>query len=166
VRQGDVIVALDDRPVHDANMLRNSVASLRPGSTVRVAVLRDGRREQLTARLAEREETRAASKANGKSGAPATGFGMSVEPLTASTARELGVPENLKGVVVTDVEQDGVAASAGLRPGDIITRVDGRDVATVDALRTALRRPVSPPALVLVRREEATIFIAVPRQQT
>jgi Do/DeqQ family serine protease len=166
VRQGDVIVALDDRPVHDANMLRNSVASLRPGSTVRVDVLRDGRREQLTARLAEREETRAASKANGKSGAPATGFGMSVEPLTASTARELGVPENLKGVVVTDVEQDGVAASAGLRPGDIITRVDGRDVATVDALRTALRRPVSPPALVLVRREEATIFIAVPRQQT
>jgi Do/DeqQ family serine protease len=167
IRQGDVIVGLDDHPIADANMLRNLVASLRPGSTARVEVLRDGRREQLTARLAEREVTPAErARADAPATASEPSFGMSVEELTTPMARELGLPDSMKGVLVRDVLSDGAAASAGLQPGDVITRVDSRDVTTVEGLRSALRKPVTTPALVLVRRGEATIFVALPRHQS
>ena len=166
LRQGDVIVALDGRPIADANMLRNNVAGARPGSTVKVEVIRDGRREQLSAHLVERETTTRAKAGRDDSGPGSEpSFGMSVEPLTPTTAREIGVPDSLRGVVVSDVDEDGVAAAAGLRPGDVITRVDGHDVTAVDGLRSALRGKDAKPALVLVRRQDATIFVALPRER-
>jgi serine protease Do len=164
LRQGDVIVALDGRPVADANGLRNSVAGMKPGSTVRVEVVRDGKREALSARLEEREPAQRANASGDEGGAPDHGFGLSVQPLTPDLARELGVPSTTPGVVVRDVEDNGVAADAGLRPGDVITRVDGHEVKGVDELRAALNRSSDKPALVLVRRQEGTLFVAVPRQ--
>ena len=143
------------------------MAGSRPDSTVRIDVLRDGRREQVSATLTARQTPATASARGGEGGAAAEpSFGLSVEPLTPPIARQAGVPEALRGLVVRDVQEDGVAASAGLRPGDVITRVDGREVATVEGLREALRRDDAKPALVLVRRQDATLFLAVPRQQS
>ena len=167
LKQGDVIVALDGRPITDANALRNTVAGSRPESTVRIDVLRDGRREQVSATLAARETPATARVRRGEGGGAAEpSFGLSVEPLTPSLAREAGVPDGLRGVVVRDVQEDGVAAAAGLQPGDVITRVDGREVTTVEGLREALRRDDAKPALVLVRRQDATLFLALPREQS
>ena len=165
LKQGDVIVALDGRPITDANALRNTVAGSRPESTVRIDVLRDGRREQVSATLAARETPATARVRRGEGGGAAEpSFGLSVEPLTPALAREAGVPEALRGVVVRDVQEDGVAAAAGVQPGDVITRVDGREVTTVEGLREALRRADAKPALVLVRRQDATLFLALPRE--
>ena len=63
---------------------------------------------------------------------------MSVTPLTPQLAEELELPRSEKGLVVTDVDPSGAAASAGIQQGDLITRVNDRDVATVPALREAM----------------------------
>src|SRR5205085_6684655 len=53
LKQGDVIVALNGQPVNDSNSLRNRVASTAPGADVTLTVVRDGREQQLTAKLGE-----------------------------------------------------------------------------------------------------------------
>ena len=78
-------------------------------------------------------------------------------------ARELGV-ETTSGLVVSNVTPGGRAAAAGLRPGDVIEQVDRKPVNSGDELRTALKDG-SRPALLTVHRGDATLFVALPRQQ-
>jgi Do/DeqQ family serine protease len=166
VKVEDVIVGFNGHDVSDSNSLRNIVASTRPGSAAEVKVLRDGRTETLTAHVVERDgdkasATRGSRRGDGE-GQGESGYGMTLSPITPQLARQLDVPASTAGVVVTDVDPDGVAANAGVRAGDVIKRVNGRDVSTVASLRTALNGTSGKPALMLVTREGADIFVALP----
>jgi len=61
-------------------------------------------------------------------------LGVSIQPLTPDLAKELGIKSE-KGVLVADVVEDGPAAKAGLQRGDVITKIDGKDVSDVSALK-------------------------------
>ena len=73
----------------------------------------------------------------------------------------VGVPQGTKGVVVVDLDPNGVAAEAGLQQGDVIDRVNGHDVRSATELRSALDEAAmeSRPALLLVHRKDATVFV-------
>ena len=86
---------------------------------------------------------------------------MSVEPLTPDLADQAGVPRGTQGVIVVDVDPSGIAADSQLQAGDVIEKVDGKTVATVDALKTALDRKDGQPSLLLVHRKNATIFLTL-----
>jgi serine protease Do len=157
VRRGDVITAINGEAVKDGNELRNHVAHLPPGSTVSVSIIRDGSERKIDVRLAELQ-----ASAPGRGGEPsedATGYGMSAEALTADQAKQAGVAG---GVIVGAVQPSGRAAQAGLRTGDIILEVDGKPVANPQALRAALKTG-SRPALLLVQRGGATLFLTLER---
>ena len=160
LRRGDVITAVNGEPVKDSNVLRNEIAQLEPGSEVQLTVIRDGKEQALTARLAA-----VASEPGGerdtREGSGDARFGMSVEPLTADRARELGV-ETSTGVLVAGVEPGSRAARAGLRAGDVIEQVDRKGVSTVDGLRSALSAG-DGPALLLVHRGATTVFVTMER---
>jgi Do/DeqQ family serine protease len=160
VRRGDVITGVNGETVKDGNVLRNEVSQLAPGSNVKLTVVREGKEQTVNATLAElrKEGVEADSQA---AGPDHTGFGMAVESLTRDRATELGVKVS-SGVIVTDVQSGGRAADAGLRPGDVISEVDGKAVAGVDALRSALKTG-SRPALLLVHRGAATMFVTIER---
>lgn len=163
LKAGDVILTLDGRTMTDSNTLRNAVAALRPGSSVALGVWRDGTQHELTARLAERTATESA-RPDGRdsNGRPTGGYGLGVQPLTPELAERASVPASTRGLLVTDVAADSPAASAGLQPGDVIARVNGRDVATAVALKSALdAAPAGKPSVLLVTRQDATIFVAL-----
>ncbi|HQZ38087.1 MAG TPA: DegQ family serine endoprotease [Vicinamibacterales bacterium] len=167
VRQGDVIVAIDGQPVEDANALRNQVAGTEPGATVKVDVLRDGHRESLSARLAERVpsgDEKAAT--NGRGGEGEFGLGLTLAPLTPPLRDQLELPRGADGLVVTDVDPEGAAAEAGIRPGDLIEKVDGRDVRTVGNLRDALAARAGKPSLMLINRHGTSLFLALPEARS
>ncbi len=160
VQRGDVITALNGAAVKDSNVLRNEIAQLLPGTEVTLTVLRDGREQQLKARLAELQARGERAAAAGPSGDSAQ-FGLAVEPLTSERARELGVRAK-SGLVVGAVEPGSRAADAGLRPGDVIEEVDRKPVTSVDELRAALKNG-QRPALLLVHRGETTVFVTLRR---
>ena len=162
LKQGDVVVALNGTPVTDANLLRNRVAASTPGTSVALEVLRDGRRQTIDARLVQRESETASAKPAASDDDGESGVGMTVSPLTGQLARELELPRNASGLVITDVDPSGAAASAGLRPGDVIKAVNGRAVDSVSSLRSALATTKDRPALVLVTRQGADAFVALP----
>jgi serine protease Do len=88
---------------------------------------------------------------------------MSLQAMTPDLARELRVPAGTTGLVVTDVDQSGAAARAGIQSGDVIRSVDGRAVTSTTELRDAMARNTSKPALILIQRQNQTFFRALPR---
>jgi serine protease Do len=162
LKQGDVILAIDGEKLTDNNALRNRIASTKPGTKVAIEVLRNGRNETLSATLDAQASERAA-RANGDGSADSGGFGMTVEPLTPEIARELGLSQRREGVVIRDVDQDGAAADAGLRQGDVIVQVNGQAVTSVSGFKSALAQVTDRPALLLVARKGGDAFVTLNR---
>jgi Do/DeqQ family serine protease len=158
VKRGDVIVAYQGRPVADPNGIRNEIAATKPGSTVTLQVLRNGRTEDLKATLDELT----IAKSDDERDAPESGhgrFGMTVQPITPQVARELDLPRGKVGVVVTDIDPSGQAASAGLREGDLISEVNGKPVNSPADLKATLDRATDRPAVLLVEREGQAVYV-------
>ena len=162
VRRGDVITAVNGEAITDGNDLRNEVSQLLPGSSARLTVIRDGKEQTVGVTLGALKSAAGGEGEGSDADADRTGFGMSVEPLTRERARELGI-DAASGVVVVGVQPSGRAADAGLQAGDVIAQVDGKPVASADALRAALKTGTRP-ALLLVHRGETTRFVTLERQ--
>ena len=158
IEQGDVIVSVDGVPVNDGNALRNRIASTKPGATVSLGLVRDG--SDKTVRVTLREL--ASPQTEDVAGEPAEGgrLGLSVRPVTPQDARELGL-ESGKGLLVAEVDPAGPAAAAGIRPGDVIEQVNRKPVTDAAELRAAARASGDRPALVLVNRKGASLFLAM-----
>jgi serine protease Do len=159
LKRGDVIVEFDGRPVTRMDELPRAVAATPVGRKIPITVMRDGKRVTLDAtitRLAEEApRTAAAGQERGR-------LGVAVQPLTPDLARELGV-EPARGVVVSSVDESGPAASAGIRPGDVVVEVDHRPVTTIDELKRALdHHPGGGPFLLLIRRQGSNLYLTVP----
>jgi Do/DeqQ family serine protease len=149
-KQGDVITAYNGKAVSDNNQLRNAVAATTPGTRVSVDVLRDGRTQTLQATVGELE---------GQKGR--TGARPSLERTDSTGKFGMMVDSDDDGVVVTDLDPEGIAAESGLLPGDVIAKVDGRAVRSGADLKAALDRKDGKPSLLLVNRKGTTIFLTL-----
>ena len=163
LKRGDVITSVNNQPISDRNSLRNAVASMAPGTNVNVKAVRDGREASFQVALAELPDNRQSSTQENDSGSGTnTGrFGMSLQPLTVDMASRMGLPANEQGLVITRIDPDGAAADAGLRQGDLIQEVNRRPVRTVTEFTASVVQTGSRPALLLVRRGEASVYVTL-----
>jgi serine protease Do len=164
IKRGDVITSVNDQPVADTNSLRNLVASMTPGTKVTITALRDGKEQSFQLALAELQEpqrTEGDEESDGASGAGTEKFGLTLQPLTADAASRFGLDASDQGLLVTKVDPDGNAASAGIRQGDLIQEVNRRPVRTFAEFTAALQQSGARPALVLIKRRGVTIFLTL-----
>jgi serine protease Do len=126
LQAGDVITSLNGKRLNSTAHLRNQVALLGPGRNAQLGILRDGKSLSVSVNLDEKEE-KAEVAAKSSSESSLLG-GLRLENLTPDLRRRLEAPPDLEGVLVTEVDPEGGAAAAGLRPGDVITRVDKKRV--------------------------------------
>jgi len=148
LKDGDVIVSVDGAPVKDTAELIRTVSSRRPGETVSLGVIRDGKDMKIKVRLGDREKELTAStepggeekQGGGEGGAEATAdrFGFRVAEITPLIARQLDLPRSAEGVVVEDVKPSSSAWEEGLRKGHVITKVNGAPIGGVRAFREAI----------------------------
>jgi S1-C subfamily serine protease len=162
LERGDVILAVNGVAIQSSNDLRNQVSSLAPGTTADVSVIRNGQKRSINVTLGEIEsrEARNQDSGRGESGA----LGLRVSPLTPELASRLELPPSTDGLVVEEVDPDGVAAAAGIQPGDVIRQIDGKPVRSAADLRDGYHKSSDRPALVLVQRHDRTYFAAVERR--
>ena len=165
VRAGDIVVALNGEPITNNTELTRRVAQASPGDTLRLTVLREGRRMQLTVRSGARpspDQLEALDGGDSEEAQPGpseapTGTaveGLSVAPLTAPLRERYSVPGSVSGLVVTAVEAGTKAAQRGFQPGMVILQADGRAVSTAAEFRAAVdrvRQSGRPGVLLLVR---------------
>jgi serine protease Do len=165
VKTEDVITQLDGKDVNDANALRNEVASKPPGTDVTLTVIRDGKPQQIRAKLGTLTPETAQADQNGQQGSQnAARLGITVVPLTPDLAAQVGVRRGTQGVVVQDVDPNGPAAAAGIQEGDVIQEVNGQPVRSTTDLRNALQRSGDRPPRLLINRGGQTAIFAVPLQ--
>jgi serine protease Do len=161
IHPGDVITAVNGTRVDDANALRNLIASTAPGTEIALTILRNGKEQQVHARLTELPVEKEPGASSG--GSPARGelLGITVQPLTPEIASQLKLQRGAQGVVVTDVDPAGPAAEAGIQRDDVILEVNHQPVKSAGELSAAVRNSGSRPALLLVSREGRNVFLAV-----
>ncbi len=160
LKQGDVIVGVNGEKLADNNALRNRIASTKPGTTIKLDIIRNGRPETVSATVEELASKDVARNARGERNGETGAFGLSVEELTPAVARDLGVKHSA-GVVIRDVDPSGAAAAAGLQPDDVIVQVNGEAVKTPAELKAALAKSTDRPALLLVARKDAEVFVTL-----
>ena len=158
--RGDVVVGFNGQEVDSAGRFRNLVASAAVGGTVKIDVLRNGRKVALSAVLGEAPRTAAAGGERGSEGQGPMA-GVAVADLDASARQRFDVGRDVRqGVVVTEVAPDSPAAEAGLRPGDVILEVNRERVASAGRFGE-LSRGSAERALLLVQRGGVTTYIVL-----
>jgi len=160
LQKGDIILDLNGQPVADSNQLRMSISMMQPDSTVRLKVLRSGAERELAVKLGEMPGQEARNSKQNNGGAESALEGVSVDDLDAQTARQLNLPANSAGVVVTDIQPSSPAADSGLRPGDVIQEVNRHPVKNTSDFERAVRSS-KDETLLLVNRHGNTLFVAV-----
>jgi len=118
------------------------ISQMSPGSKVTLRILRSepGKaplEKTLAANLAELPQEAMASRSRNpqpdRSHPSIDGLdGVEVTDIDARTRRQLGVPNNVRGALVSNVGQDSNAAKAGLQPGDVILEIDRQPVRSAD----------------------------------
>jgi serine protease Do len=159
LKPGDIITEYDGRPVAKTDDLPRAVAETPVGKDVTLRIIRDGKPLTLNTKIVQLDDPGSpkAAKADAKGA-----LGLSVQPLTPSLAKELGLKTE-QGVVVADVAEGSPAAGAGLRQRDVIVEADHQKVTTVDDLKRSVDRKKGKgtPVLLLVNRNGASLYVAV-----
>ncbi|MDX1742406.1 MAG: Do family serine endopeptidase [Ruegeria sp.] len=161
LQQGDVILTFNDEPVDSSSELPLLVGTTKVGTDSVLTVLRNGKEQQVELTIGQHQSASAQIDKPVDEGISGTALGVTVAPLTDSNRAEMGVGENVDGVLVTDLKPDSPAAKAGLQRGDVIVKLGGKETATPDALKAALDSEKTDPALVLINRGGNQIFVAV-----
>jgi serine protease Do len=142
IRHGDVIVEIDGQPVRNNRELIDYISYRPVGSEVRLTLIREGKRQTVTARTAQRpaEGEEADEESESASEPVRDRLGLTVQNLTANLRAQYNIPDDLRGVVVTDVKNVSPAGEANIGEGDVISEVQGQRVTSIEEFRAAVDR--------------------------
>jgi serine protease Do len=164
IRRGDVIFEFDGKKVESSTQLRNMAAQTKPGTPVKIGLLRDGKKVEATVTLGERPKESRGGQAPQEPQAEAQTsqkLGLSVQTLTPDIAEQLGYQKD-SGVIVADVFSGSPAEEAGLQRGDLIKEVNRKEVRTVQDFEKEIENLKSGDvAALLIRRGSNTFYTTV-----
>ena len=144
---GDIVVAVNERPIRSGDALRNTIGLLPVGDTLALDVIRDGRPLRLRATIAS-------------AGADGADAGRMSGRLAGAVLGDLPPGPAGRGVPVLDVERGSPAWQTGLRPGDIIVAINRQALSAMADVPGALQR--APGSLQLnIRRGTAILSIYI-----
>ena len=151
IRPGDVLLAIDSRPVHEGIDFDIAMINRQPGDTLRLAFARGGERFSTALELVERPRPDGVKLA-------ASNLGLAVEPMSSTLAEQLRFRRRL--LQVTDVEPGGPADAAGVFPGDILLALGRHYVTSTEDLGQLLDGTEAGEVL------EIEVFRVEPRRRT
>jgi serine protease Do len=157
---GDIITIFDGKDITGSSKLKNIVSSSKPDKRYKVELLRDGKKKKYFITLEELpEDPRTLARVESD---VENELGFRVEEVSSKLLREYNISKDVKGVIVTIIDRRSAAFSAGLRPGDIITRVGRRDVDNTDLFYELLdQESRGNTVLLLVKRGDGSRFLTL-----
>jgi len=149
LKTGDVIAKLNGKSVADAGELQMEVGQKRPGDTIQLEVIRDGKTVNVPVTL----EAMGAANGGASNGSEhgKGRWGMSLGDLNQGDRDQMQLPNSVHGAVVKDVQPGSPADNAGLQRGDVIQEVNRHSEQSASDVAKALSSvPKGEDALVLV----------------
>jgi serine protease Do len=163
IQPQDVILSVDGKPVSTSRELSRHIANLEVGKRASVTVLRGGKEKTVTVKLAKRSDTEARAEAPGKENSE--GLGLKLSELTPEVARQLGLTDKEKGVVVTGVMPGSKADNADLQQGDVIKELNRAPIAGLSDFRKELERVKAGESVQLLVRRGSSGYLALKLQK-
>jgi serine protease Do len=162
--KGDIVLQVNGQPVNDPSELQLKIAMTPPGSSVKLKILRNGKENMINVTLGElpAKGEQAQEQEGGENSSSSQG--LSIDNLTPDMARQLRLPRNTRGVVVTDVEPGSAAASADIRRGDVILEVNRSPVSNVNEFNRIISRLGNQDILLLINRRGSTLYVVLTPQ--
>jgi serine protease Do len=157
LKPSDVITAVDGKPVVTAQQLKNEIRSKEIGSTVVLDVHRYGKNIKIKVKPEAwpDEIAQVTSRRSPAAEDNAKRFGLTVQSLTTALAEEYGL-DKIDGVIITEVSRGSVAERKGLRPGDVITEVDGAPVSTPKEFLNAVKNADPQKGVLIIFSSRGT----------
>lgn len=162
LKNGDIITEVSGKPVQDSRHLRLEVARSKPGETLAIKLLREGK--PMTVNVTVKElpgSEKQVPNEPEESEQDSTLNGVGVADIDAQARQQLNIPDEIKGAIVTEVEPESGAANAGLRPGDVITEINHHAVKSADDAVKLTQNTKSKTTLLRVWSNGATRYMGV-----
>ena len=160
LKTGDVIRMLNGNPVQDANQLTAQITNLSPGNAAVLDILRDGQPMTLKITLGERPSNLSAHVGVGGGVQEGALRGIEVANLTPALRDQNGIPANVNGVIITQVDPNSPAAQFGLQEGDVIESINRQPVRNV-ADFNKLATDAKGQTLLRINRQGNGVFVVI-----
>ena len=161
IKPGDVIVRIDGAVVDSPNKLSRLIATLTPGATSKIEIVRDLKHVMMDVPLTERRDTTVTASIPQQEEKVGGRLGLDLQDLTAALAERFKLRES-KGVLIAKVEPNSLAQAEGLREGDLIKEVNRMDVSSVGEFTSAIARSRRGDTLLLrVLRENRAFYVVL-----
>lgn len=156
IKAGDVITAINGKAMEDIRAVSRTVADLKPGTNAKVGVWRDGKAKDFNVAIAIFPDKLDMASADDATSDEAT--------VMATKSLGLSLTQSDDGVVVQAVDPDSEAAEKGVRPGDVILKISGKDVKTpadiVAGVKDA-KKASKNSVLLLLKTQDQQHFVAL-----
>lgn len=164
LKAGDVITAVNGEKIEDARDLTRVIGRAKPGEQVSISLWRNEKQSQLKIKLGARDLQQTASRTEDKgSDSAGAALGLELRSLRAEEAKSLGLDEP-KGLLITGVQSDSLAAENGLRAGDVILEANGQKMNTPDEFQDIMQGSAKEKGLLLLllNRKGHNLFRTIP----
>jgi serine protease Do len=183
LKEGDIVTKIDGKEILGRDQLRNMVAAVKPNTDMTFTVFRDGKTQDVKVKLGEQPEDMASvGRTGNRSGnarnrnndnsdqanaAPTNGnplqqMGVRLATPNEQQLQQLGLNDVTDGALVTNVAPNSLAAKAGIVRGDLITKIGGQEVHSVQDARDALgKADLNKGVRMYVVNREASRFVFV-----
>jgi serine protease Do len=160
IKQGDVIIGYDGKPVTDVTDLRDRVAMTPPGTKVDLTLVRNEKQQELTVQVAEQPSDMTQLAVPQKQQLFQQ-MGLSLQDLTPELARQFGYALE-QGVLIAGVAPGSPAALAGIQAGSLIEEVNRQPVHNLKELQQVLQKTsATTDILLLIRRGKLTQYVVL-----
>ncbi|WP_300458531.1 Do family serine endopeptidase [Desulfobacula sp.] len=154
---GDVIILINDKKIESSRDLTLTIASSSVGETVKVKLIRDGKEKMVKVKLGKRPDQDPETMEIIDGYDP---FGFKLKQLDSDMAGKLGYPENIKGLIVMDIEANSLASKTMVRQGDLLMEVNHHKIVSLETYQQYLQK-IKKGDLVqhLFRRGNSHVFV-------
>jgi serine protease Do len=163
LKQGDVIIKLNGEEITDLYPFRNKISLMAPGTVVKLDIIRDGAPKAVPVKIEKmpaKAEAQAAQPSPQASAESVKKLGLTVTTLTKELADKFGLKAD-KGALVTAVDQDSPAATAGVKAGMLIAEIDRKEIKNAKDFEKAFDNHGDKPVLLLVKDAQGSRYLAI-----
>ncbi len=157
LKRGDLVIGLSGKNVVDSTSLRNMVSAAAPGTKIDFKIIRDGKEQTIPLTLGEFKEKKVVKKTEYNN----VLRGITVQEITQSLRDKLNLPENLNGVVITNISSDSPTQGL-LQQGDVIQEVNREAIQSAQDFDQAVGKiGDKDTVLLLIYREGGSVYLTI-----
>jgi serine protease Do len=158
IQTGDVITMINGRKINTSRDLTVTIANLKVDETIKVKLIRKGKEKVIDVTLGKRpnQEPETLTMLDGYDT-----FGFMFKQMDNAIAQKFGYPAGIKGLIVTQIKADSLAAESGVRIGDLLIEFNHKKIETAGQYQTYLEKLKKDHlAQLLFRRGNSHVFVA------